>query len=80
MQRAFKDLLISLPGGFALPPPLGHVFRFHIRQGDAELIVQFVAQMTFRRCKNSLNFPKPFSCIRIIRRRQGVYRGFNLVT
>ncbi len=38
--------VMSLQGGRTLPPPLGHIFRFHIRQGDAELIVQFFTQVT----------------------------------
>lgn len=38
---------ISLPGGRTLPPPLVHVFRSHIRRGDAELIVQLVARDAF---------------------------------
>jgi hypothetical protein len=41
-------LLISLPGGRTLPPPLAHVFRFHVVQGDAELVIQFITEVAAR--------------------------------
>ncbi len=74
IQRAFNDLLISLPGGRTLPPPLGHVFRFHICQGDAELIMQLVTQMTFCRRQHAFSFLEALGTIRFAGLRQGVDR------
>lgn len=40
---ASVNQLHIVTGRRTLPPPLVHVFRSHIRRGDAELIVQLVA-------------------------------------
>lgn len=53
--------VISLPGGRTLPPPLGHIFRFHIIEGDAVLIVQFITQVPFSRQEHLFNFLEAFS-------------------
>ncbi len=70
MQRAFSDLLISLPGGRTLPPPLAHVFRFHVVQSDPVLVVQFITKMSFGGGESAFGFSKQLGSFRFARVRQ----------